>query len=1796
MKTPIDLLRLWIHETERVYADKLIDATDQITFNKLLRQFVVKQFTEITAEEDVIFKEPLLYCHFIQGFGDPRYLPVESKTNLAKLLNDALENYNEMNATMNLVLFEDAIQHILRIDRILESPRGNALLVGIGGSGKQSLSRLAAFISSLEVFQTVAKKGYSVSDLKGDLAVLYRKAGLKNIGTVFLLTDAQILDEKFLVVINDLLASGDIPDLFSDDEMEEIISAVQSETKAAGILDTRENCWQFFINKVRRTLKVVLCFSPVGPKLRIRARRFPALVNCTSIDWFHEWPEEALLSVAKRFVSEIELLDPSLHEPISIFISHVHKTVNDVSKDYLTYDRRYNYTTPKSFLEQIHLYENMLNKRDQEIKGNIARLENGLQKLESTAQQVDDLKAKLATQEVELTQKNEDANKLLEIVSAETAKVVAEKAVADEEEKKVAKIRAEVSAKQRECEADLAKAEPALMAAQEALNTLNKNNLTEMKSFGTPPAAVVKVVAAVSCLLAPQGKVPKDRSWKAAKAGMMGKIDQFLDNLINYDKENMHESSLKAVAEYLKDPEFDPNFVRSKSLAAAGLCSWVINIVKFHEVFCVVKPKRDALDEANKELQSATDALNGIRDKIAKLEAKLTELTANFENAKAEKQKCQDEADNTKKTIDLANRLVGGLASEKVRWSQQIEEHKVQASCLPGDVLITAAFLSYLGYFTKKYRSELLEKIWMPYLSSLQPTIPMTDNLDPLTLLVDDALVAKWNNEGLPSDQFSIENAAILTAAERWPLLVDPQLQGIKWIKTRYGEDLKVLHLGQKGYLDVIERAVSNGEIVLIENIDLVIDPVLEPLIGRNTIKRGTAIRLGGKEIDYNSDFKLILQTKLANPHYAPELQAQATLINFTVTREGLEDQLLANVVRKERPDLETLKSDLTRQQNEFKITLKALEDALLAKLSEAEGNFLGNYALVENLENNKRTAAEIQGKVEQAKITEEEINSAREIYRPACERAAMLYFTISDLNKINPIYQFSLKAFGFVFDTAMNRANPSDDVKTRVTNIINSVTYSVYIYTSRGLFEKDKLLFTAQIAFQVCQARGEINSQELDYLLRFPITPNVTSPVGFITNVGWGAIKSLTTLETFNNLDSDIEGSAKRWKKIVDSEKPENERLPQDWKNKTHLQRLCILRALRPDRMLYAIRNFVSVNLGKVYIEGSSLPFAESFKESGPATPIFFILSPGVDPLKDVEALGRHLGFTSDKKNFHNISLGQGQEVVAEEAMQLSAREGHWIILQNVHLVAKWLPAFEKRLEELMEGAHTNYRVFISAEPASSPEFHVIPQGVLENSIKIINEPPTGMQANIHKALGNFTQATLEMCTKENEFKMILFTLCYFHAVVCERRKFGPQGWNRIYPFNNGDLTISIDVLYNYLEVNNDVPWEGLRYLFGDIMYGGHITDDWDRRLCKTYLEEYLAINMLDGDHLLAPGFKVPPNSDLIGYHKYVDENLPPESPYLYGMHPNAEIDTLTVDSEKLFRRLLEMMPREGAEGDEAGDSTEGKVQSILDDILERLPEPFNTQDIQSQVPPEERTPFVVVAFQECDRMNILIREISRSLKELSLGLKGELTISAEMDALQNALFFDTVPNSWAARAYPSLYSLGLWYADLIARARELEIWVTDFSSLPSAIWLGGLFNPQSLLTAIMQQMSRKNEWPLDRMMLSVEVTRKLTREELTGPPRDGAYIHSLCMEGARWDIQAGVLAEAKPKELVAALPIVFIKAVPVDKADTRGTYACPVYKTKSRGPTYVWTFNLKTKAKPAKWVLGGVAIILQV
>ena len=1605
---PRDFMRLWAHETERVYKDKLCDMNDVAIFQKTQNDCIRKNFEEIDDQ----IKQPLIFCHFARGMGENKYSQVTEWNELHRLLSDCLRGYNELNVVMDLVLFEDAMMHICRINRILETPQQNALLIGVGGSGKQSLSRLAAYISSMEVFQINIRKGYSIQDLKQDICSLYQKAGLKNLACVFLISDAQVIDEKFLVLINTFLASGEVPDLFTDDQVEEIISTVKSDVKSDGINDTRENCWKYFIDRVKKQLKVVLCFSPVRNVLRIRARKFPAIVNCTSIDWFHEWPHQALLSVSKTFLKDSEAIPGNILESVSELMAFVHDSTNQSSKNYEITDKKHNYTTPKSYLELINLYMKMLSEQTNDMKNKIKRLEAGLLKLHKTKELVDDLKTELAAQEIELDKKNAEADALIAKVGVETKNVSHQKSAADEEKIKVDQINTEVKAKQEDCERDLLKAEPALVAAQEALNTLNKANLTELKSFGSPPPAVLMVMDAVMILIeGRKGKIPKDKSWNKVKA-MMNKVDQFLDSLVNYEKDNIHQNILTAIEPYLRNPHFDPGFVKSKSEAAAGLCSWVINVIKYYEVYCDVEPKRRALKEANEQLEEAQSKLEGIIETVNGLEETLANLTKQYESAIEDKVKCQEAADKTNKEISLAKRLMNGLASENIRWTKSVECLNNQADTLVGDVLMVASFISYLGFFTRPYRIELVEKKWIPYGKRCKVPVPMSytgDNVNMLSLLTDDAIIAKWNNEGLPIDSMSTENAMILSHCIKWPLMVDPQLQGIKWIKNKYGANLKIIQLGHKQYLETIMHCISEGLPLLIENLPEDIDPVLDPLLARQLIKKGSAIKFGDKEVEYNSNFYLYLHTKLSNPHFKPEIQALTTLIDFTVTRTGLEDQLLAKVVRADRPDLQLQKSESTHQQNEYKIVLKKLEDDLLQLLnSVAVENIFKDTKLVENLESSKKTAAEIEQKVADAKKASLEIDKAREIYRYSASRASLLYFILNDLHRIHPMYQFSLKAFSVVFDKAILKAKKDEDVVVRVRNLTDSITYQLFNYTKRGLFECDKLIFTVQMTFQILLMNKEIEPNELDFLLRFPSQPNVTSPVDFISNLGWGGIKVLSTFDAFRKLDIDIEKNYIRWKKFIESDTPEKGKFPQEWKKKNSLQKLCMLRAMRPDRISYAVINYVEEKIGSKYVESRMIPFSESYEESRSSTPVFFILSPGVDPLHDVEVLGRKMNYSENLGNLHSISLGQGQEVVAEKAMLKAQKDGHWVILQNIHLVKRWLPKLEKMICEEQEDNHPNYRLFVSSDPATSRENHIIPQAILEASIKITNEPPSGIFDNMTKAFDNFNQETLEACSKETEFKSILFSLCYFHAVVSERAKFGPQGWNKKYPFNTGDLMISYNVLYNYLEANNQVPWDDLRYLFGEIMYGGHITDDWDRRLCQVYLQEYITPGLLDGDYLMAPNFYSPQNTDYIGYQNYIKEKLPRESPQLYGLHTNAEIGFLTTNAENLFKTVFELQPREFDNNASSGFSKEEKVKTIVDDIMEKMPDQFNIDELSSRC--EDLTPYTVVYLQECERLNQLTKEMKRSLKELDLGLRGELTITSDMEDIITYLFLDQV------------------------------------------------------------------------------------------------------------------------------------------------------------------------------------------
>eukprot|EP00494_Astrolonche_serrata_P025195 UN25456 len=423
--------RLWIHETRRVFSDRLVNDQDIEAYNGVVKDLCKKH---LQVDQTKLLQEPVIFTNFVEStesgvFTD--YKPCEDYAALTTSLERVLLDYNENNAAMDLVLFDMAVDHVSRISRIIGNPRGNALLIGVGGSGKQSLTRLASWICGYEVFQIQVTRHYGIPELLEDLKALYMKAGVKGQGVTFLFTDSQIVDEKWLVYINDILSSGEIPQLFTDEEKDSIFQTLRNEAKSKFVdIDSRVAMNEFFINKVQRNLHLVLCMSPVGDAFRIRCRKFPAIINCTSLDWFFSWPRDALCKVSDRFLDCDELdIEIELRQNIAHHMAEVHLSVNKASEDYLHIAKRFNYTTPKSFLELIAFYKKLYKQRSGELYEEIQRLEKGIATLQKTGKDVASLKEDL-NQKLVIVAEKEEAAKLL------IAKIAKEKIQVDKEKEK----------------------------------------------------------------------------------------------------------------------------------------------------------------------------------------------------------------------------------------------------------------------------------------------------------------------------------------------------------------------------------------------------------------------------------------------------------------------------------------------------------------------------------------------------------------------------------------------------------------------------------------------------------------------------------------------------------------------------------------------------------------------------------------------------------------------------------------------------------------------------------------------------------------------------------------------------------------------------------------------------------------------------------------------------------------------------------------------------------------------------------------------------------------------------------------------------------------------------------------------------------------------------------------------------------------------------------------------------------------------------------------------------------------
>ncbi|OAF71836.1 Dynein heavy chain 12, axonemal [Intoshia linei] len=1837
IRTKTHLIRLWVHESLRVFYDRLLDANDRewvvntvrIVTDKIFNETFEKLFMHLLENEEDRVSEneirSLMWGDFMDPDADDEnrvYQEVTSLNAFLEIVQQKLEEYNNTFKTpMNLVIFRYVLEHLSRISRIIRLSGGHALLVGMGGSGRQSLTRLAAYMANMKVFQPEISKNYGITEWHDDLKKILTQTGANSIPTVFLLSDNQIKYESFLEDLDSLLNSGEVPNIFANDEKGEIMEMVRP---AAQLELEEENdgknvdnelsplaLFAFFVRQTKKYLHIVLTFSPIGSAFRTRLPKFPSLINCCTIDWFQPWPQDALRKLSKSYLNKSNIEDEEKIECTNM-CTLFHSTVKDLSVKFRLECGRYNYVTPTSYLVLIELFQKLFKFKQTKTSQERKRYLVGLEKLAFASEQIGKMQIELEELQPKLVISAEENIKMIGIIEIESKEVDVTKIRVAHEEKIVSEQAASSQSLRDECEHDLSEAIPALKAAQAALNTLKPSDITIVKSMKNPPSGVKLVMAAV-CVMKeikpekindPSGSGQKIYDYWGPSKRLLGDMN-FLRDLKDYNRDNIPLPVMQKIRkEYISNSDFDPNKVAQASQAAEGLCRWIQAMEIYDRVVKIVEPKKKALAAADQELSETMSALKLKQDELNEIIERLDNLNASFVEKQTQKANLEYQVKLCATKLERAEQLIAGLGGEKDRWILAAEKLKTVYENILGDTLISAAMIAYLGPFTPKFRESALVS-WTEEVKRRK--LPGSVFFSLSNTLGDPVLIQQWNLNGLPKDSFSIDNAIIVSTSRRWPLLIDPQAQANIWIKNfERTNKLVIIKFTDSDYMRNLENAITFGKPLLLENIDETLDASLEPLLLKQIFKQGGVkmIRLGDIQIEYSDDFRFYITTKLRNPHYLPDVATKVTLINFMITPQGLEDQLLGMVVAKEKPELEAEREALIISSASNNKQLKEIEDKILHTLSASEGNILEDESAIVVLNKSKILSNEISKKQLVARETEKKINETRQGYQPVATLSSILYFSIADLPNIDPMYQYSLSWFINLYLASINDSNKSKILERRLRYLQDYFTYSLYCNICRSLFQQHKLLFSFILCTNLLIGNKELDVKELNFFLTGDVTHENEEPNPASSWLGdryWDDLCKLKTLQVFQDFKSSFVKNLRAWKEYCEDLKPHERILPDGWDEKLNkFQQLIVLRYLRFDKVIPSITQYITEKLGHQFVEPPPFDLNKSFGESKCTTPLIFVLSPGADPTMALLAFAEEKGFTGNK--FQSISLGQGQGGIACRIIAKAQIEGQWVLLQNCHLAISFMERLEKICESLsVETCHSEFRIWLTSY--SSDKFPVI---ILQNSIKITNEPPAALKINMLQSYSSdpiSNESFFDSCgdVKNVKFHRLLYGICFFHAVVQERRKFGPIGWNIPYGFNESDLSISVRQLQIFIKDYDDVPFDAIIYLTGHCNYGGRVTDDNDRRLLMSILKIFCNKDLLSERYSFSTSkeYQIPIETE---YQDYIDaiKNLnTSQPPQIFGLHDNAEITKDMADSEDIIDDVLKIR------GAGVGGGSEGNniIETVASDVISKLPENFNLENAKKKFPLVYKESMNTVLVQEMERFNNLLDVIRKTLTDLLKALKGLVVMSTELEYISNALAIGKIPESWMKLSYPSLKNLAAYITDLLVRIHHLQEWYEH--GKPTVFWISGFFFTQAFLTGTLQNYARKTITPIDTITFDFQVLDYSDPLQVKKGPDDGVYVTGLFLDGVRWNKRKHVLAEQKMRVLYDPLPILWI--FPITKTDLKinNRYNCPLYKTSERrgillttghSTNFVLNILLDSDVSIDHWIRRGAALLCQI
>lgn len=1379
------LVRIWAHEALRLFQDRLVDEEERKWTDDAVKRIALKHFP--TIEEEKALGGPILFSNWLSK----NYMPVE-REQLRDFVKARLKTFCEEEVDVPLILFNDVLEHVLRIDRVFRQPQGHLILIGVSGSGKTTLSRFVAWMNGLKVFQIKVHGKYSAEDFDDDLRDVLRRCGCKGEKICFIMDESNVLDSGFLERMNTLLANAEVPGLFEGDEYAALMTACKEGAQRQNLhLDSPEELYKWFTQQIVNNLHVVFTMNPPEDGLSSKAATSPALFNRCVLNWFGDWSDQALFQVGHELTQSIDLdnsnwhapgtipvayrglqLPPSHRETIVNSMVHIHYSLHRYNDKLLKQQKKLTFLTPRHFLDFVGQYVKLYTEKREDLEEQQRHLNVGLEKLRDTVDKVRDLRVSLAEKKTQLEQKDAEANEKLQRMVADQREAEQRKNTSLEIQSALEIQEAEVASRKKVVLEDLAKAEPAVEEAKASVSNIKRQHLTEVRSMGNPPSGVRLAMDAVCTLLG-----HKITDWKAIQ-GIVRK-DDFIASILMFDngKQMTKPLRMKMRNEFLSNPDFSFEKVNRASKACGPLVQWVAAQVNYSDILDRVGPLKEEVTQLEEQALQTKANAKAIESNIAELEASISTYKTEYAALISETQAIKAEMSKVQFKVDRSVRLLDSLSSERTRWEDGSKSFETQISTLVGDVLVAAAFLAYSGLYDQTFRKSMMDD-WLHqlHLSGIQYKShnPVTEYLSS----ADERL--GWQENSLPVDDLCTENAIILKRFNRYPLIIDPSGRVTEFLQ----KECKDRRLTVTSFLDdtftkQLESSLRFGNPILIQDAEH-LDPILNHVLNKEYQRTGgrVLIQLGKQEIDFSPSFKLYLTTRDPSAQFAPDICSRTTFVNFTVTQSSLQTQSLNDVLKSERPDVDERRSNLIKLQGEFKVHLRQLEKQLLQALNESRGNILDDDNVIETLETLKTEAAEISKKMSNTEGVMAEVEAITQQYSVVAKSCSAVFAVLENLHYLNHFYQFSLQYFLNIFQSVLHgneNLAKETDYNVRRDIIVKDLFVSTFQRTALGLLQKDRIA----LAMLLAQASPfKMDKSLIDIVLdnRFDGCDLSSSPGD--RGEAFAAARKVSTLK--DKLD---EVSSESWDKFFSEELAENA-VPQIWDEATNtmdqaLISLALVKFFRMDRFVPAAERYAIAVFGAEMFDVVE-DLSQTTAQVPPTLPVALVSSPGFDASYKVDNLVER-----NKVKCTNIAMGSNEGLTsADKAINSAAETGSWVLIKNVHLAPTWLQSLEKRMESL--NPHKDFRLFLSME--SSPK---IPVNLLRASRVLMYEQPAGVRANMKDSMSSLsTRATKSPVERARLYLL----LCFLHAVVQERLRYAPTlGWKGFWEFNDSDVSISV-------------------------------------------------------------------------------------------------------------------------------------------------------------------------------------------------------------------------------------------------------------------------------------------------------------------------------------------------------------------------------------------------------------------